>query len=187
MTATTQSAAVVAGLVSLFALAAIACPSCRTSPSSGAPEVRMTFTRPDFYAAAFPSDDLLAEGGRISLGAFPNPNGVKLVNEAPSLLSRDARGFAMAGGVFFSLTAPIEHPALPDLAGSIAKESSVFLSSASMVEAECRRPMRGIAIRSRSSSKPTEARSELRISCRWCSATCARTRASCRCARVALA
>ena len=112
-------------LLALFAMLATACPSAPSGASP--PAIRMTFARPDFYAAPFPSDDLRAANGTIALGAFPNPDGVSMVAQALALTARDARGFASTGGVFFSLTAPLPGATLPDLAGSIASDARVFL------------------------------------------------------------
>ena len=87
--------------LALFALAASA--SCNTSSApSPSSSPRMDFTRPDFYAAPFPSDDLRAADGTISLAAFPNPDQISLAQSALGLLATDARGFAATGGVFFS-------------------------------------------------------------------------------------
>ncbi len=49
------------------------------------------------------------------------------MNQALALLARDARGFALAGGVFFRAGAPLDPATLPDVAGSVAADASVFL------------------------------------------------------------
>jgi hypothetical protein len=67
----------------------------------------MFFDRPDFFAAPFPSDDLRTDGG-VDLSRFPNPANAVLVEDLRALLQRDARGFARTGGVFFSLTGPVD-------------------------------------------------------------------------------
>ena len=67
-------------------------------------QVAMDFTRAGgFYAAPFPSDDLLGADGRADLGRFPNPKSVPLVQRAAQLVGP---GFATSGGVFFSLDGP---------------------------------------------------------------------------------
>src|SRR5712675_1436700 len=87
--------------------------------------VRMDFTRPDFWAAPFPSDDIRGADGAIALGRFPNPNGIPMVTQAISLLSRDAHGFSLAGGIFFSLTGAIDPSRLPaTLEASIAPDAT---------------------------------------------------------------
>ncbi len=96
------------------------------APSTG-PLVRMQFDRPDFYAAPFPSDDLVQPDGSIAIGSFPNPNGVSLVAQAAAIAGSSARGFAESGGVFFSLTGSIASTSLPDMASSVTSGATVFL------------------------------------------------------------
>lgn len=91
----------------------------------------MQFDRRDLYAAPFPSDDLRRADGTIDLSAFPNPELVSLVSQAAALLSRDARGFATTGGVFFSLTDAIDPSRLPSMKASVAADASVFLVAVS--------------------------------------------------------
>lgn len=87
----------------------------------------MDFSRPDFFAAPFPSDDLVASDGHVNLAQFPNPSQNLFMSQITSLLVRDARGFATTGGVFFSLTGDVDPLSLPDLAGSIKPGASAML------------------------------------------------------------
>lgn len=90
--------------------------------------VRMTFTRPELFAAPFPSDDLRAPDGTIALDAFPNPTQNPFVKVLLRTIGT-TRGFATTGGVFFTTTALLDPKSLPDLAGSIAETSSVTLQT----------------------------------------------------------
>jgi hypothetical protein len=89
--------------------------------------ISMSFQRATLYDAPFPSDDLRATDGHIDLTKFPNPNHVDLVDQLLGLISRDARGFALAGGVFFRASAALDPASLPDVDGSIGDDASVFL------------------------------------------------------------
>ncbi len=113
--------------VALAVIAAASCSSKSSTPATPGVEVRMQFDRPDLYAAPFPSDDLRRADGTIDVSAFPNPEDVALVLQSKALLTRDARGFATTGGVFFSLTGTIDGARLPTMAASIAADASVFL------------------------------------------------------------
>ncbi|MBX3192906.1 MAG: hypothetical protein KF819_38330 [Labilithrix sp.] len=116
------------GLIAWIALASLVAIACGDDPivEDPAVTVRMDFTRPDFFAAPFPSDDLRAADGRIDVARYPNP-GNPFVTQLTRILAADARGFASTGGVFFSLTGPIDPSSLPDLAGSIAPGATVAL------------------------------------------------------------
>jgi hypothetical protein len=87
----------------------------------------MQLDRPEFWAAPFPSDDLVQEGGTVAVAGFPNPSGIAIVEQARGLVAHDARGFSLAGGVFLPLTGPIDPAPLPDMAASVAPGASVFL------------------------------------------------------------
>ena len=88
-------------------------------------QVQMSFDRAGgLYSAPVPSDDLRGTDGLIALKGFPNPGRVDLVTHALALVA-EARGFALTGGVFFSLSAA--PAALPDLAGSVADTAPIFL------------------------------------------------------------
>jgi hypothetical protein len=89
--------------------------------------ISMSFARASFYDAPFPSDDLRRDDGTIDLSRFPNPNGVDIVNQLLALVSRDARGFALAGGVYFRASAPLDPASLPDIGASTTDGASVFL------------------------------------------------------------
>ena len=89
--------------------------------------ISMSFARASFYDAPFPSDDLRRTDGTIDLSKVPNPTHVDLMTQALTLLQRDARGFALAGGIFFRASRPLDPTSLPDVAGSITDGASVFL------------------------------------------------------------
>lgn len=112
----------------LWALPVIACGS---SASSSAPEepaatINMRFERASFYDAPFPSDDLVKADGTVSLGGFPNPNKISLVDMARALAATEP-GFAEEGAIYFSTTAPVDASVLPDYAASLAPGAHVFL------------------------------------------------------------
>ncbi len=93
---------------------------------SGAPDgarVRMDFKRPQgIYSAPFPSDDLLP----FDPSFFPNPRLNGLVTKMLELV-RGAQGFSLAGGVFFSLDAPLDPASLPNVPATLAADAKVFL------------------------------------------------------------
>lgn len=89
----------------------------------------MDFARPEFYAAPFPSNDLLKTDGHVDLSKFPNPSQNVFLAQITKLITRDARSFATTGGVFFTLTGDIDPTTLPDLAGSTDAGASVRLVS----------------------------------------------------------
>ncbi|HEY2745764.1 MAG TPA: hypothetical protein VGL86_14110 [Polyangia bacterium] len=89
--------------------------------------IAMSFQRASFYDAPFPSDDLRQPDGTIDLSKFPNPNDVDIANQLLALIARDARGFSLAGGIFFRASAALDPASLPDVDGSIADGASIFL------------------------------------------------------------
>jgi hypothetical protein len=103
--------------------------SCSSSSAAPAPanEVRMSFDRPDFFAAPWPSDDLRKADGTVDMTAFPDPNQTSLAEQAVALVSRDAHGFAEAGAVFFTLTGTLDPVRLPSMMATTQPGSSVFL------------------------------------------------------------
>ena len=105
--------------------------------SDSAVLVKMDFTRAAFYDAPFPSDDLRKGDNTIDLSRFPNPNGVEIIKQALSLITRDARGFAVSGAVYFQMTGAIDPMRLPDLKQSTSPDASVFLMD---IERKARQP-----------------------------------------------
>ena len=83
----------------------------------------------DFYAAPFPTDARLAAGGGVDLRGFPDPFANDLLGRVLAILKTDARGFGTTSAIYFRLTAPIADAELPDLAGSVADASPVFVVS----------------------------------------------------------
>ena len=112
---------------------------CGSPAPSVSPEVtdHMQFARKTLYDAPFPSDDLMREDRTIDVSLIPNPNKVEIIRQALSLIARDARGFAVSGAVYFSLTDAIDPARLPDLAASITPSASVFLMD---LEKQARQP-----------------------------------------------
>ena len=102
----------------------------------------MDFARPaSFYDAPFPSEELRRADGTIDpdrLAQFPNPDQVAMLTQAMALLQKDAHGFAVSGGIYFSLTGDLGTPTLPDAAGSTAAKSPVFLMD---LEQKTRQPV----------------------------------------------
>lgn len=116
-------------MVDRRALVLVFAAACADTPEE-APHahVRMTFTRPEPFAAPFPSDDLRAPDGTIALGALPNPTDNPFVKALVRTIGT-TRGFATTGGVFFTTTASLDAASLPDLAGSLAERSPVSLQA----------------------------------------------------------
>jgi hypothetical protein len=107
------------------------CSSSKSAPSTTAPagttQVMMDFARASgFYAAPFPSDDLLATDGTINLNAFPNPYQVSMMAQAIGLASQTG-AFARTGGVFFQTTAAVDPTSLPTVNESVKPGASAFL------------------------------------------------------------
>src|SRR5215468_4218974 len=97
---------------------------------TGDVEVRMDFTRAGgFYDAPFPSTELQLESGHVDVSRFPNPDRVPIVDQTLALIARDANGFALTGGIYFSLSGAIDRTRLPDVNGSRAPNARVFLIS----------------------------------------------------------
>jgi hypothetical protein len=113
-------------LAAWCALLAVGCRGVSEVPGT---QVKMRFERAGLYDAPFPSDDLLLADGSISLALFPNPKKTDLIAQGLTLLSRDAHGFSTTGGIFFQLSAPVVAESLPSLAGSVAADSAIFLTS----------------------------------------------------------
>ncbi|HZS38906.1 MAG TPA: hypothetical protein VFF06_18865 [Polyangia bacterium] len=92
--------------------------------------VSMSFDRAQgFYSAPFPSDDLRNADGSINLARYPNPNNVDLINQGIALLNRDKPGFAVMGGIFMQLSAPLDASKLPDVNASVTRDSPIVLMS----------------------------------------------------------
>jgi hypothetical protein len=116
-----------AGLPVLALASALAgCQSALTALPGTQPS--MDFTRGSgFYAAPFPSDDLITADGHVDVSGFPNPLNVSLVAQGVSLVGRDGRGFAQSAGVFFALSDDLDATKLPSLESTVTPDSSVFL------------------------------------------------------------
>ena len=94
---------------------------CQQTPEGA--RVLMDFSRQaSFYSAPFPSDEL----SPFDPAAFPNPHSNQLVTKMLELV-RGTRGFALAGGVFFSLDGPLDSASLPDVKGTLSGDAKVFL------------------------------------------------------------
>ena len=93
---------------------------------SGPPKLGMDFARHHFFDAPFPSDDLRTPQGRIDLSRLPDPDRPRLMEQVRALLGT-ADGFARTGAVYFQASAPIDPFTLPDLAGSVAADATVYV------------------------------------------------------------
>ncbi|HXU67984.1 MAG TPA: hypothetical protein VN947_01580 [Polyangia bacterium] len=109
---------------SALVVAALAAAGCASGDDTS---IAMSFARASFWDAPFPSDDLRRADGTIDVSRIPNPNGVDIVTQLLALVARDARGFSLAGGIFFRASAPLDPASLPDAAGSLADAGSVFV------------------------------------------------------------
>jgi hypothetical protein len=90
--------------------------------------IAMSFARAgSLYDAPFPSDDLRRDDGTIDLSKLPNPANIDLVEQLRALVERDARGFALAGAVFFRASGALDPSSLPDAARSVAADAPAFL------------------------------------------------------------
>lgn len=110
-----------------LALALGPLPACSSTPTDPPCSVLMDFARPSFFGAPFPSDDLAAPDGRVALERYPNVPANPFVTQLTRLLSRDARGFATTGGVFFSTSSPVDPSSLPGLAATTTPTTTVAL------------------------------------------------------------
>jgi len=98
------------------------------SVETGDVGVGMDFQRSaGFYDAPFPSAELQGPDGRVDVSRFPNPQRVSIINQALALIARDADGFALTAGVYFSLTGAIDPNGLPDVATTLSDAAPVFL------------------------------------------------------------
>jgi hypothetical protein len=90
------------------------------------PHVLMDPSRPaTFFDAPFP-DDGLRVGERVDVAALPNPGATPSVETIRALLA-DNTGFALSGGVFFQVSAPIDPAQLPTIEGSIGAASTALV------------------------------------------------------------
>ncbi|MBK7863320.1 MAG: hypothetical protein IPJ65_32915 [Archangiaceae bacterium] len=97
-------------------------------PPEAVTTLRMDYTRPDFFAAPFPNEDLRVAGDRIDLSGFPGMGSVGFIDAALMQIATDARGFSTTAGVFFSATDELDRSSLPPTAAaSLKADSSVYL------------------------------------------------------------
>ena len=118
------------GIPSLAVALALVAAGCRATPPAADPgtQISMSFDRSDdFYAAPFPSDDLVQADGSIAIAGFPDPAAVPIVEQSKQLIAGTARGFAQTGGVYFELSGDLDPTQLPTLAGSIQPGATAFL------------------------------------------------------------
>jgi hypothetical protein len=108
------------GMSAGLALGLVAC-------TGSGPHVMLDFSRPHFFSAPFPSDDLFANGAADEY-AFPNPTGAPVVEQARSLLVGN-HGFALTGAVFFQISEGLDASSLPSLAATAAAGSPVVLAA----------------------------------------------------------
>ena len=117
----------------LMTAATAACPpggsSSGNNEDPGRVAVLEDHTRANgFYGAPFPSDTLVQANGHVDLTGYPNPYGADLVRAGVELLSGDARGFALTGGVFFSFTDALDPAGVVTLQASTAADVPFILT-----------------------------------------------------------
>jgi hypothetical protein len=88
-------------------------------------QAQMDFTRPAFWDAPFPSDDLLSPQTGVDMSKF-NYRGVPLVQQVTQMVS-GAKGFAISGGIFFQFTGALNPASLPNIDASVQPDSPTFL------------------------------------------------------------
>ena len=113
-------------LVWLLPLACSSSPTAQSSAAASTHIVNMQFGRASFYAAPFPSDDLVKADGTIDIEGFPNPNNAPLVVMAKQLAAA-AHGFAEEGAVYFTLSGSVDASLLPDMATTVKPGAKVFV------------------------------------------------------------
>lgn len=80
----------------------------------------------DMWSAPWPDERLREGDGTISIAAFPNPRRVSMVDDVKAIID-GMRAFALSSTIYFPMTAPIDASSLPDLAGSVEDDASVYL------------------------------------------------------------
>ena len=126
----------VRSLIAVLLLLAAGAAGCGESSTGEEPvptgdvQVRMDFGRAgSLYDAPFPSADLQQPDGHVDVSHFPNPTHVTIIDQALTLIARDADGFSSTSAVYFSLTGAIDPRLLPDVQGSRLPSAHVFLIS----------------------------------------------------------
>ncbi len=119
----------------LLALLTVACDGAPPSVDGGPPDAGarpatqavVGYNTPDdLFAAPWPDERLRRPDGTVDVSAFPNPRGAPIADDLRSILE-GARGFGVSSGIYFALTGPLDPASLPDPAGSIGADASVFL------------------------------------------------------------
>lgn len=81
-----------------------------------------------FWDAPFPSDHRVDETSRrVDVAGFPNPEGTPIVSALVGLLDDRVQGWSTTGALYLPLDGRPLPDALPDLAGSVAPDATVFL------------------------------------------------------------
>ncbi|MFT3836922.1 MAG: hypothetical protein QM723_07990 [Myxococcaceae bacterium] len=84
----------------------------------------MTFTRPTFWEAPFPSDDRV-KNGKLNLLGF-DARQIELIGQVMALNSQ-AKGFATTGAIFFTTTTSLDPAKMPSIADTVKPSSPVFV------------------------------------------------------------
>ena len=103
--------------------------------TDGPPFAMAIHARKTLYDAPFPSDDLQvfrsSSAGvtsvQLDLSLLPNPDGIATIEQARTLLQRDAHGFSLESGIYFRAGAALDPSSLPTLAHSVTDGASVYL------------------------------------------------------------
>lgn len=81
-----------------------------------------------FWDAPFPSDHRVDEvSRRVDVAGFPNPDGTPIVSALVGLLDDRVQGWSITGAMYLPLDGVPAVDGLPDLAGSVAPDATVFL------------------------------------------------------------
>jgi pimeloyl-ACP methyl ester carboxylesterase len=82
----------------------------------------------DFWDAPFPSDHRVRDDTRrVDISGFPAPVGVRIVEQTKALLDDQVQGWSLAGAVYLPVDRGVDPAHLPDLAGSVKRDATVFL------------------------------------------------------------
>ena len=108
--------------------AATACRDMSCVEAVEGPSVAMDFSlRDGFYSAPFPSEARRTSSGAVDVSGFQNPYSSGTIDAVRDLIERDARGFGVSSGVFFSVEKELPEGGLQSYAQSVAPAATVFL------------------------------------------------------------
>src|SRR5678815_1076875 len=88
-----------------------------------APEAHLDFARSQFYDAPFPNADLFGEENAPDLSAFPNPNGIALIDKGLRQIEHDAHGASLAAAIFFTLSKSLDDSDIPGFEDTLTADA----------------------------------------------------------------